>query len=65
MHLQMAPECSEILIDLVCYELYAGRISPETERLFAMHLEHCAACRRMVHDYQKTLAEADRHRNFG
>jgi len=65
MDLRKAPECSETLIDLVCYEIQIGRLSPEMERHFDLHLKQCAACRRRVLSFRQTLAEAETHRNFG
>jgi hypothetical protein len=65
MDLCEASECSEMLIDLVCYEKYVRRLSPEMERLFDVHLEHCAVCRHRADSYQEVLAQAMRHQNFG
>jgi hypothetical protein len=65
MVLHEASECNEMLIDLVCYEIQLRRLSPEMERMFEGHLEHCQYCRHRVHNFQATLAEARSQRNFG
>lgn len=65
MNLHEPSECTEMLIDLVCYELHIGKLSPEMRRLFDVHLEECPACCRRVLNYRKTLAESDWQRNYG
>jgi len=65
MNLHEPSECTEMLIDLVCYELHVGKLSPEMQRLFDVHLGECASCRRRVLNFRRTLVEPDWQRNFG
>ena len=59
------PDCSETLIDLVCYEIQTRRLSPEMRKFFDWHLEKCAACRRRVGRFKEILIEPELKRNFG
>ena len=51
--------CLDALVDILCYEMISGRLSPETRALFAEHLEICAACRKRASDFLE-LAGIDR-----
>lgn len=51
--------CLDTLVDILCYEMIRGRLSPETKALFAEHLEICAACRKRSSDSLE-LAGIDR-----
>jgi hypothetical protein len=60
--------CKELLLDLVCYEIYCKRLSPEMEHLFERHLEECPSCRRRILGFRRILQEnqeTDIVRNFG
>jgi hypothetical protein len=37
--------CAETLLDMLCYEAYRERLSPEMEALLADHLAECEFCR--------------------
>jgi hypothetical protein len=37
--------CAETLLDMLCYEAYRARLSPEMEALLADHLAECEQCR--------------------
>ena len=37
--------CTETLLDMLCYEAYRERLSPEMEALLASHLAECEQCR--------------------
>ena len=65
MDLHEVTQCSEVLLDLVCYEIQTRRLSPEMRRLFYRHLEQCAVCRRRVRAFEGILAEVEPRRNFG
>lgn len=41
-------DCIETLLDLLCYEVRSGRLSPEVEYLLQDHLASCPSCRRHV-----------------
>jgi hypothetical protein len=43
--------CLDTLVDILCYEMICGTLSPETKALFAEHLEICAACRKRFSDF--------------
>jgi len=47
--------CTDILLDLACYETLRGSLSPETMHLFARHLRRCPSCRRKVLDFRAML----------
>ncbi len=38
-------DCSELLLDLLWYEIHCRRLSPEMESILACHLSECAVCR--------------------
>jgi hypothetical protein len=40
--------CTEKLLDMLCYEAYRERLSPEMEVLLADHLAECEQCRSKV-----------------
>jgi hypothetical protein len=40
--------CTETLLDMLCYEVYRERLSPEMEALLADHLVECEHCRAKV-----------------
>jgi hypothetical protein len=40
--------CTETLLDMLCYEAYRERLSPEMEALLADHLAECEQCRSKV-----------------
>jgi hypothetical protein len=40
--------CAEALLDMLCYEAYCERLSPEMENLLASHLANCEICRTKV-----------------
>jgi hypothetical protein len=65
MNLHAGSECSDMLLDLVCYEILRGNLSPEMEGLLESHLEECPDCRRRVLDFGQTLSGAPEIRNFG
>ncbi len=37
--------CKELFLDLLCYEIHRGTISPEMKGLFEDHLVKCRYCR--------------------
>jgi hypothetical protein len=65
MELHSAVYCEMLLLDLICYELRSGRLSPEMEYLFEKHLEDCLDCKRKVADFNRTIKEDRTVRNFG
>jgi hypothetical protein len=50
-------ECAETLLDMLCYEAYRERLSPEMENLFAGHLAKCECCRLKVLSLKQLLEE--------
>ena len=57
--------CEVLLLDVICYELRFGRLSPEMEYLFEKHLEVCPECQRKVDAFNRVLKEDSAVRNFG
>jgi len=49
--------CRELLLSLICYEMFRGHLSPEMERIFEMHLEDCPSCRYKILAFQQMLQE--------
>lgn len=58
MYTDQQEDCLDTLIDLLCYEMSCGRLSPEMEALLALHLEDCTACRRRVRDFLELIEDA-------
>ena len=58
MYIDEQEACIDTLIDLLCYEMSCGRLSPEMEALLALHLEDCTACRRRVRDFLELIESA-------
>jgi len=48
---ELISNCLDTVVDILCYEMIRGRLSPETKALFAEHLEICAACKRRGSDF--------------
>jgi hypothetical protein len=57
--------CTELLLDLIYYELVRGRLSSEMEYLFERHLEQCPNCRRRILGFHHILHETEIVRNYG
>ena len=53
--------CRQLLFDLICYEIRAGRVGPEIMHLFDEHLAQCSLCRRQAFDFFQML-EAVAHK---
>ncbi len=51
-------DCSELLLDLLWYEIHCRRLSPEMESILACHLSQCAVCRAKFSEYAGTHEEA-------
>jgi hypothetical protein len=51
-------DCSEALLDLICYERLRYTLCPETEAMFADHLAKCPTCRQKVQDYIQLIKPA-------
>lgn len=65
MELTHASVCKELLLDLICYEIFRGRLSPEMEHLLEMHIEQCPSCRHRMRAFRALLQEPAIVRNFG
>jgi hypothetical protein len=57
--------CEEILLDVICYEICRGHLSPEMEFIFEEHLERCPNCRHKILAFLRILREEKFVRNFG
>jgi hypothetical protein len=51
------PDCSEMLLDLLCYEICRDKLSSETKAVFMRHLAECPACRKKVVYFWQLLRE--------
>jgi hypothetical protein len=49
-------DCSELLVDIIAYEIRCGRFSPEMEVFLAQHLSQCPSCRRKFQDFTQVIA---------
>ena len=58
-------DCVDLLLDLVFYERYSRRLSPEMEYLFERHLESCSSCRGRILAFRQILQDGVVQRNFG
>jgi len=58
-------DCIQTLLDLVCYEIQSGRLSPEMENLLEDHLVQCPSCREQVGQFGTVLYGASAYQNFG
>ncbi len=52
--------CRQLLFDLICYEIRAGRLGREIVHIFDEHLAHCSLCRRQALDFFQTLEVVSR-----
>jgi hypothetical protein len=57
--------CDVLLLDLICYELSCGRLSPEMKYLLERHMEQCPNCRSRIYGFLNLLEEDKVVRNFG
>jgi len=48
-------DCLQMLLDLVCYEIQSGRLSPEMGEILTDHLADCPSCRQGVRHFQEIL----------
>ena len=51
-------ECVKVLLDLICYEMYYGRLSPEMKLMLEDHIAKCPYCRKGIHDFMQILTHA-------
>jgi hypothetical protein len=65
MDLQKESDCTDTLLDLVCYELLSKRLSPEMEDMLDRHLRCCPSCRRKVLGFRRVLQGDVACPNFG
>jgi DNA-directed RNA polymerase subunit RPC12/RpoP len=57
--------CRDLLLNVICHEMFCGRLSPEMEYLFQRHLKQCPGCRHRILALQRMLGEPTAMRNFG
>ena len=51
-------ECLKVLLDLICYEMHVGRLSPEMKGILEDHVAKCPSCRKDIHDFTQILTFA-------
>ena len=54
-------DCSQMLLDLLCYERIGRRLSPEAVWLLHGHLLVCPACVSKANDFVDILTEPEIH----
>jgi hypothetical protein len=52
------PNCAEVLLDLVCYEISRGKLSPEMRAILADHLAKCGFCRTHFLNFKRLMEES-------
>jgi hypothetical protein len=57
--------CMALLLDLICYELCCGRLSPEMKYLLERHIEECPDCRNRLYGFLEILGKDRIIRNYG
>jgi hypothetical protein len=57
--------CVATLLDLISYELYCGRLSPEMKYLLKEHIVQCPDCKQRVCGFLDILTEDIAPRGFG
>jgi hypothetical protein len=50
--------CRQLLFDLICYEIRAGRLGREMLHILDEHLTDCTLCRRQAFDFFMMLEAA-------
>jgi hypothetical protein len=65
MELSHGMVCGELLLDIIFYEKYCGRLSAEMEYLLERHLQDCVCCRRRMIGFKRMLPERMQVRNYG
>jgi hypothetical protein len=58
-------DCTDTLLDVVCYEAVIKRLSPEMEDIFEQHLQCCPSCRQKFLHLRLDLQMRSDCRNFG
>ena len=51
-------DCSDLLLDLLWYEIHCGRLSSEMESILACHLSECSVCRTKLSEFSGAYEEA-------
>jgi hypothetical protein len=65
MELSQRTVCGELLLDIIFYEKFRGRLSAEMEYLLEQHLKKCPCCRRRILGFERMLLRPVHVRNFG
>jgi hypothetical protein len=50
-------DCAEVLMDLICYEVYRDRLTPEMETLLVAHLAECECCKKLFRNFQQIVGK--------
>ncbi len=57
-------DCVDTLLDMVCYEVFAKRLSREMEEILQRHLSCCPYCRRRVGGMRRIVRRNVALKNF-
>lgn len=49
--------CADVLLDLICYEVFRDKLSPEMEAILAEHLTECELCRTKFLNFKQLIGE--------
>jgi len=58
-------DCTDTLLDLLCYEVLRHKLSPDMEDVLNRHLRGCPSCRRKVLAFRQILRAEAACVNFG
>ena len=51
--------CTQTLLDLLCYEMRAHRLSPEMQQLLELHVAECPSCSRGILNFKEVLEQGE------
>ena len=51
--------CTQMLLDLLCYELRAHGLSPEMRYLLEQHVAECPSCSRGMLNFKEVLEQGE------
>jgi hypothetical protein len=49
--------CAEVLLDLICYEIFREKLSPEMQAILADHFAKCGRCRTNFLNFKRLMEE--------
>lgn len=49
--------CAEVLLDIICYEIFRDKLSPEMNAILADHLAKCRLCRTKFLNFKQLMEQ--------